>query len=513
MAQLAERRHSSKLSIMLARIFDDTPEHRRGKVTGIYAILLIANFAVWLWAYWLFHDTPLLFGTAFLAYSFGLRHAFDADHIAAIDNVTRKMMQEGRYPIAAGFFFSLGHSTVVVGLALAVALTTSALQGRFEALKNIGGMIGTSVSALFLFAIALANILVLMQVWRALQAVDRGAPLDIESVDRILAKRGLLGRLLRPALSLIERSWQLYPLGLLFGLGFDTATEVGILGISAAQAAHGLPIWSILIYPALFTAGMSLMDTTDSTIMVGAYGWAFVKPIRKLYYNITITVASVAVALIFGGIEVFGMIGLAGGMVLAPWLDKTYKRFIEKDGGRMSDAKLSRRAFLKTAGAATAVVASLQIVKFATASEETPGDGRQWAMVIDQSKCTGCGYCVMACRAHNDIPPTITWNPVLEAGEINDKKVFLPPPVHAMRQSALRGSLPGGSLVYPPGWDRDDGLRPLHRMPVLRSGLSLRCALLQLERIRRSEPGCAAMGRTGNGVPPVRCAGEMRLLL
>lgn len=304
---------------MFARIFDDTPEHGRGKVTGIYAILLIANFAVWLWAYWLFRDTPLLFGTAFLAYSFGLRHAFDADHIAAIDNVTRKMMQEGRYPIAAGFFFSLGHSTVVVGLALAVALTTTALQGHFEALKNIGGMIGTSVSALFLFAIALANILVLIQVWRALQAVDRGAPLDIESVDRILAKRGLLGRLLRPALSLIERSWQLYPLGLLFGLGFDTATEVGVLGISAAQAAHGLPIWSILVYPALFTAGMSLMDTTDSTIMVGAYGWAFVKPIRKLYYNITITVASVAVAVVVGGIEVLGLIADRLALEGSPW--------------------------------------------------------------------------------------------------------------------------------------------------------------------------------------------------
>jgi len=294
---------------MFSEIFDDSPDRRRGKVTGIYAILVGANIAVWSWAFLQFRDSPFLLGTAFLAYSFGLRHAFDADHIAAIDNVTRKMMQEGRYPIAAGFFFSLGHSTVVVGLALAVALTTTALQGHFDALKVIGGTVGASISALFLFAIACTNILVLIQVWRALQAVNRGGSLDAEDVDNILAKRGFLGRFLRPAFALIERSWQLYPLGLLFGLGFDTATEVGVLGISAAQAAHGLSVWSILVFPALFTAGMSLMDTTDSTVMVGAYGWAFVKPMRKLYYNIAITLASVVAALVIGGIEVLGLIG------------------------------------------------------------------------------------------------------------------------------------------------------------------------------------------------------------
>jgi high-affinity nickel-transport protein len=294
---------------MLSEIFDDTADRAHRKVTGIYAILIGANIAAWLWAFLLFHDNPLLIGTAFLAYSFGLRHAFDADHIAAIDNVTRKMMQEGRYPIAAGFFFSLGHSTVVVGLALAIALATTALQDRFDTLRDIGGMIGTSVSALFLFAIAFANILVLIQVLRVLRAVRRGGRLEEADVDRILEQRGFLGRLLRPAFRLIERSWQLYPLGLLFGLGFDTATEVGVLGISAAQAAHGLSLWSILVFPALFTAGMSLMDTTDSTVMVGAYGWAFVKPVRKLYYNVTITFASVVAALVVGGIEALGLIG------------------------------------------------------------------------------------------------------------------------------------------------------------------------------------------------------------
>jgi nickel/cobalt transporter (NiCoT) family protein len=294
---------------MLSHIFDDAPERTRGKVAGMYAILVIANVAAWLWALAEFRDNALLLGTAFLAYSFGLRHAFDADHIAAIDNITRKLMQDGRRPIAVGFFFSLGHSTIVVALVLAIALTTTALQDRFAALKDFGGMIGTSVSALFLFAIAAVNIVVLLQVYRALQAVKAGGRLAEDDVNQILAKSGMLGRLLRPAFRLIERSWHAYPLGLLFGLGFDTATEVGLLGISAAQAAQGLSIWSILVFPALFTAGMSLMDTTDSTIMVGTYGWAFVKPIRKLYYNMTVTFASVVAALLIGGIEALGLIG------------------------------------------------------------------------------------------------------------------------------------------------------------------------------------------------------------
>ena len=294
---------------MLWHIFDDAPERTRGKAAGMYVILLAANVAAWLWAWAEFRDNPLLLGTAFLAYSFGLRHAFDADHIAAIDNITRKLMQEGRRPIAAGFFFSLGHSSIVIGLVLAIALTTTALQDRFDALKDIGSVIGTSVSAVFLLAIAAANIIVLIQVYRALRSVKQGGRLVEDDVNQILAKSGPLGRLFRPAFALIGRSWHAYPLGLLFGLGFDTATEIGLLGISAAQAAQGLSIWSILVFPALFTAGMSLLDTTDSTVMVGTYGWAFVRPIRKLYYNMTITLASVVAALVIGGIEALGLIG------------------------------------------------------------------------------------------------------------------------------------------------------------------------------------------------------------
>jgi high-affinity nickel-transport protein len=294
---------------MLLQIFDDTAERARSKVTGIYALLIAGNVGAWLWALIEFHNRPLLLGTAFLAYSFGLRHALDADHIAAIDNVTRKLMHAGRHPIAVGFFFSLGHSTIVVGLTVAIALAASALQGHFDALKDIGGVIGTSVSALFLFAIAAVNIVVLMQVYRAFQTVRRSGRLVEAEIDDIFAKRGFLARIFRPVFRLIERSWHMYPLGVLFGLGFDTASEVGLLGISAAQAAQGLSIWSILVFPALFTAGMSLMDTSDSTLMVGAYGWAFVKPLRKLYYNMTITFVSVIAALIVGGIEALGLIG------------------------------------------------------------------------------------------------------------------------------------------------------------------------------------------------------------
>jgi high-affinity nickel-transport protein len=280
----------------------------RGRVFGIYALLIGFNVLAWLWALTEFRDYPVLLGTAMLAYTFGLRHAVDADHIAAIDNVTRKLMQEGKRPVGVGLFFSLGHSTVVVGLSIAIVFTTAALQSRFDSFKDLGGLIGTSVSAFFLFAIAIANIVILVAIYRTFQKVRRGGSFVEQDLDILLAGRGLFGRLFRGLFRLIERSWHMYPLGFLFGLGFDTATEVGLLGISAAGAAKGLSIWSILVFPALFTAGMTLLDTTDSILMLGAYGWAFVKPIRKLYYNLTITAVSVVVALLIGGIEALGLI-------------------------------------------------------------------------------------------------------------------------------------------------------------------------------------------------------------
>ncbi len=290
-------------------LFDDLGYNLRTKVIGVYVLLFVANITAWCWALVTFRNYPVLLGTAMLAYTFGLRHAFDADHIAAIDNVTRKLMQEGKRPVGVGLFFSLGHSTIVVLLTIAIAITATALQTRFDALKSVGGMVGTLVSALFLLGIAFANILVLISVYRTFQTVKKGGRVVEEDLDLMLANRGLLGRLFRRFFRLIERSWQMYPLGFLFGLGFDTATEVGLLGIAATQASRGLPIWSILVFPALFTAGMTLMDTTDSVLMLGAYGWAFVKPIRKLYYNMTITAVSVVVALVVGGLEVLNLIG------------------------------------------------------------------------------------------------------------------------------------------------------------------------------------------------------------
>jgi len=279
----------------------------RARVIAIYAGLLAFNLGAWIWAAIAFHPYPVLLGTAFLAYSLGLRHAVDADHIAAIDNVTRKLMQEGRKPVTVGLLFSLGHSTIVIVGSVAIAASARALQQRIEGFHAIGSLIGTLVSTLFLFAIGLVNLIVLRSIYQTFARVRRGEPYVDEDFDLLLNSRGLLAKLFRPMFAMIRESWHMYPLGLLFGLGFDTATEVGVLGISATGASHGLSLWSILIFPVLFAAGMSLIDTTDNILMLGAYGWAFVKPIRKLYYNLTITSVSVVVALAVGGIEALGL--------------------------------------------------------------------------------------------------------------------------------------------------------------------------------------------------------------
>jgi nickel/cobalt transporter (NiCoT) family protein len=289
------------------------------RIIALYALLAGVNAGAWIWALAAFYDYPVLLGTALLAYTFGLRHAVDADHIAAIDNVTRKLMQEGKRPVTVGFFFSLGHSTIVFGLSVAIALTSVALKDRFDSLESIGGIIGTLVSAFFLLVIAVANIFILISICRTFQHVKNGGRYVDEDLNLILSKRGFFGRIFRNLFRLIDHSWQMYPVGFLFGLGFDTATEVGLLGISATVAAKGLPIWSILVFPTLFTAGMALIDSTDSILMLGAYGWAFVKPIRKLYYNMTITFVSILVALLIGGIEVLGLVGDEFGWKGAFW--------------------------------------------------------------------------------------------------------------------------------------------------------------------------------------------------
>ena len=296
------------MALQFKSLFDDASPDVRARIVAIYALLAVFNLSAWAWAFIAFRHFPLLLGTALLAYSFGLRHAVDADHIAAIDNVTRKLMQDGKRPVAVGFMFSLGHSTVVVLGAAAIAGATLTLQYRLEKFRSTGELIGTLVSAFFLFAIAIANLIVLRSIYRAFVRVRRGGAYVEEDFDMLLGNRGFLARIFRPMFKLITRSWHMYPLGFLFGLGFDTATEIGVLGLSAAEATKGLPFASILVFPVLFAAGMSLIDTTDNVLMLGAYGWAYVRPVRKLYYNMTITSVSVIVALFVGGIEALGLL-------------------------------------------------------------------------------------------------------------------------------------------------------------------------------------------------------------
>ena len=303
----------------LTHVFNDSSSDLRRKIIGIYILLFAFNIIAWALALLGFAvQYPALLGTALLAYTFGLRHSVDADHISAIDNVTRKLMQENKRPIAVGFFFSLGHSTIVVALSIAIAIAAAYIQTALPAFKSAGSLIGTSVSALFLYIIAFINILVLWEVFRTFQKVKRGEEYSEQTLDDFLNQRGLMGRFFRPLLRMVDKSWKMYPVGVLFGLGFDTATEVALLGISAVEAGKGLPIPYILIFPLLFTAGMCLLDTTDGILMLGAYGWAFVKPVRKLYYNLNITLVSVLIALVVGTIEIISIISaplnLTGGL-------------------------------------------------------------------------------------------------------------------------------------------------------------------------------------------------------
>jgi high-affinity nickel-transport protein len=294
---------------ILRLVFNDGTADLRGKIIGIYAFLLAANIAAWLWAFIAFHDRPILLATALLAYGFGLRHAVDADHIAAIDNVTRKLMQDGKRPVAVGLFFSLGHSFVlIIGTAI-IAASVIKIQDSFNSFNDMAGIISTIISGLFLLTMAIMNLAIARSVYLTYRHVRNGGAYDDDSFNILLNNRGLIARLIRPLFRLVNQSWQMLPVGFLFGLGFDTVTEVSLLTVAATEAGKGMSVWSILAFPALFSAGMSLIDTTDGILMLGAYGWAFVKPIRKLYYNLTITIVSAIVALFIGGIETLGLIG------------------------------------------------------------------------------------------------------------------------------------------------------------------------------------------------------------
>ena len=286
------------------------------RLAGFYGFIALLHVAGW--GLYLHYAAahPALVGLGFVAYMFGLRHAFDADHIAAIDDTVRFLLQKGKKPLGVGFYFSLGHSTVVLVLSIAVAFAANALVNTMPQMKEVGSLIGASVSGAFLWLIGILNLLVLLDilgVWRQAKAGTHSHA----HLEALLAKRGLLNRLFGGRLSkMINHSWQLYPLGLLFGLGFDTASEVALMAMTAGAAAGNLPIPAVLCLPLLFAAGMSVMDTTDGVLMSKAYNWAFLNPLRKIFYNITTTGLSVVVALVIGTIELgqvlIRLLGLEG---------------------------------------------------------------------------------------------------------------------------------------------------------------------------------------------------------
>jgi nickel/cobalt transporter (NiCoT) family protein len=303
----------------IARVRDAlSPDERRrlGGMFGYIALLHVVGFALLILATQGHHHlgghATFGIGTGILAYTLGMRHAFDADHIAAIDNTTRKLMGEGRRPMGVGFFFSLGHSSVVFLLTVLLGFGIKAIGSglaetgdngtKESALHHYGGLVGTSVSGAFLYLIALLNVIVLIGIVRVFLEMRRGE-YDDEELERQLQQRGMMMRFFGPLARSIDKSWKMYPLGFLFGLGFDTVTEIAFLVLAGTSLAAGLPFWALLSLPILFAAGMCLLDTIDGSFMNFAYGWAFSKPVRKVYYNIAITGLSVGVAFFIGTLE------------------------------------------------------------------------------------------------------------------------------------------------------------------------------------------------------------------
>jgi high-affinity nickel-transport protein len=307
--------------LALRRALSDTTPGVRRKVVAVYAALIGVNLILWALTLLAAIQYPIMLAVALPAYGFGLRHAVDADHISAIDNVTRKLMQERKQPVSVGLFFSLGHSTVVIIMASLIALGSvfirDSLSDGGSSLAVIGGLVGTSVSAIFLLAIAAMNLVILVEVVRTFRQVTRGGAYDGDAIEEYLNRRGFFARIFRGLFKSVDASWKMYPIGFLFGLGFDTATEIGLLAATSGFATQHVPFYVVLLLPLLFTAGMSLADTTDGVMMLGAYGWAFVRPVRKLFYNISITLVSALVATLVGGLELLsvfqGQLNLSGG--------------------------------------------------------------------------------------------------------------------------------------------------------------------------------------------------------
>ena len=300
---------------------DSFDRGERRRLAGFFGGVGMLHVAGWGLLFAAAAGQPTILALGGLAYTFGLRHAFDADHIAAIDNTTRKLLQDGRKPVGVGFFFSLGHSTVVFIIAAALGLTVKwivdGVAGNGGQLKTVGGMLGTVVSGGFLVLIGILNLVVLLDIVRVYRRLKAGG-YDDKSLELDLTAGGVMSRIFGRLFRVIRHSWQMYPIGFLFGLGFDTASEVAILAISAGAAAKGLPFLAVIALPLIFAAGMSLMDTADGAFMAKAYSWAFTSPIRKVFYNLTMTSLSVFVALFIGGMELMQALirafGLKGGV-------------------------------------------------------------------------------------------------------------------------------------------------------------------------------------------------------
>ena len=259
-------------------------------VLGIGLLLVVAR------------DHPAIWGIGLLAYTLGLRHAFDADHIAAIDNTTRKLVQQNRNASGVGFYFSLGHSTIVVFMAIATVISVQWAQSRLPQFEEIGGVVGASVSSLFLLTVGIINFVILVHLIRVYKQFRAGRA-DPEALDTLLQSRGLLSRLTRPLFKFVSKSWHIYPLGFLFGLGFDTASEIALLGIAASAAQDAIPMIGILSFPLLFAAGMTLMDTTNGILMTKAYSWSSAAPMRKMVYNLSVTTIAVIAAVLIGTVQ------------------------------------------------------------------------------------------------------------------------------------------------------------------------------------------------------------------
>ena len=278
------------------------------KLIIMYALIAVATLLGFAASVIVGNLSVLLAGLGIVSYVLGLRHAVDADHIAAIDNTTRKLLQEKKRPFTVGMWFSLGHSTIVVGLIVALIFATRAVVGYIPALQVSGNIIGTAVSGGFLLVIGIVNLVIVLSVYRMFKEMRRGK-MRQDELEREMVDRSFMSRYFRPLFKIVKEPWQIYPIGVLFGLGFDTATQITLIAISVGiGVSSSVPVWMILVLPLMFTCGMVLVDTTDGVMMGAAYGWAFSRPLRKIYYNLTITVMSVFVALAIGTVELLQVI-------------------------------------------------------------------------------------------------------------------------------------------------------------------------------------------------------------